>query len=198
MSRRHFVLRSEPTDLSFFDTMEAALDAVREKHGLDIEYSHSEEIAENLGRHIYMETDNRALLRVVDDHRTPVRYLIVECLTDQGVDQLSKWLGESLPFIALQELQGEARATGATNPESLIRLALGAGETADPETQEILSDGLQAPDAMVRFRAAEAASLTQWPEFIPALTKLKESDPSPEVREMAGRALKSSQGTAKS
>lgn len=193
MSRRHFVLRSEPTDLSFFDTMQAALDAVQKKHGLDFEYSHSEDIAENLGRHIYMETENRALLRVVDDHRTPVRYLIVEASTDKGAEHLGSWLGESLPFVPLQELHQEARAKGETEPGTLTRLAIGAGQSADPETKEILLNGMQSRDAQVRFRAAEAASLTQWPEFIPALTKLKESDTSPEVREMAGKAIEACQ-----
>jgi hypothetical protein len=193
MSRRHYVLRSQPTELSFFDTMQAAIDVIQEKHGLDFKYSHSENMGENLGRHIYVEMGNRALLRVVNDHRTPVRYLIVDASTDQGVEELSSWLGESLPFILLQELQQDARAKGTTDPGALIRLAIGAGEMADPETQKILSDSMQATEAIVRFRAAEAAGLVQWPEFIPALTKLKESDSSPEVREMAGKALEACQ-----
>jgi hypothetical protein len=197
MSRRHYVLRSQPTDLSFFDTMQAAIDDIKEKHGLEFKYSHSEELGKNLGHFIYLEKENRALLRVVDDHRTPVRYLIADASTEQDVEQLCSWLGESLAFIPLQELQQDARAKGETEPEALIRLGLGAGQTADPETQKILSDSMQSTEAIVRFRAAEAAHLTQWPEFIPALTKLKESDSSPEVREMAGKALESCQRMSK-
>lgn len=193
MGRIHLPLRSNPKDLDFFDRMQDALDVLERQHGLSFEYKFSQELASNLVHHIYLERNERALLRLVDDFATPVRYLIIEAMTQKEVLQIGNWLGEHLPFISLKELQQEAHQNMLKDPKSLVRLAIGVGEEFDPISFEVIHQGLHSSDEQIRFRAAEAASLTQWPEFVPELENIYHNDPVAEVREMAARSLEACQ-----
>lgn len=193
MSRHTYVLRSDPTDLGFLDTMQDALDHIKTQHGVTFNYAFFEEGGEDLGRHVYWDSGKQAILSLVIDLATHVRYLIIEAASQEEVERLGGWLEEHLPFISLQELQETARSDIMEDPKVLVRLALGTGEQADPVSLEILHNGLQSNDELVRYRAAEATSLTQWPEFVPQLSALAQNDPVSEVREMAYRALEACQ-----
>jgi len=190
MNSRYYVLRSPPTDTEFYTVFEAGLAHLRQEHALDFWYEHHEELAENLGRHIYSEIDEKARLRLVEDFENSVRYLIVEAPTKNDAEQIGAWVAPHLPFIPLNELQEVARSTMEHDPAALVRMALATAEDSDPVSLEILQRGMKSNNVQVRFSAAEAASLAPWPELIPPLEKLKEKDPSKEVREMAGEALK--------
>ncbi len=185
MSRGYCIPHSDPSDDRFFDIFSEALVALGEKHGLEFAYGFYDEVAENLARHVYSEAEGRAMLSIVDDYETPVRYLMIESETQGEIDQIKSWLSELLHCIPLEQLQEDARARMTGDPSMLVRLALGAGEKADSKSLEILISGLRSKDGSVRIKALEAASLTQWPEFEEEFKTLSQSDPNPEVREMA-------------
>ena len=193
MSRRYYVLRGDPKDLNLFDRLHDALDDISAEHGLTFKYGYNEKLAAGLVRHIYLEKDQKALLRLVEDFMTPVRYLIIEAMTEDEVQQLASWLGAPLPFYTLAELQQEARTRAEEEPGTLVRLALGSGLESDPETFELLSRGLQSSREDVRLSAAEGISLTQWPEFVPELRKVLASDPSDTLRAVTEKALEACQ-----
>ena len=190
MSRLTFILRSQPGELTFIDVFRDALEQVKEQHGFEFRYAQFEQGSDDLGRHIYLETQERSILDLVEDFATPARYLIIEAATQEEVHQLGEWLEEILPFVPLRELQQEARQQIADNPQSLIRMAIGTGEIADPISLKIIRSGINNENNLIRFKALAAASLTQWVEFIPDILNLSQKDLVPEVREMADEALK--------
>ena len=193
MSRNTYVLRSNPGELTFIDKFLDALDLINEKYGMEFEYALFEEGASDLARHVYLETQERAILSLCEDFAVPARYLMVEAATQQEVDHLGEWLKNLLPFIPLEELQQEAREKINDDPQVLVRMALGTYQLADPISLEILREGLRSDNVLVRFRAAAATSFTEWIDFLPDLIPITENDPSPEVREMAIKAVEACQ-----
>lgn len=193
MSRCTYILRSAPGELTFFDTFRGALDQLKKEHGMEFKYALFEEGADDLARHVYWEAQERAILNLVEDFDVSVRYLIIEAASQEDVEHLGERLGEFLPFIPLAELQEEARQKMMDDPQVVVRMALGTNELSDPVSLEILRNGLSSDNELVRFRAAAAASLTQWTEFLEELRQMNQNDPSPEVQEMARRAVEACQ-----
>ena len=192
MSRHHTILDSDISDLGLFDDVADALDRLRASTGLTFDYAFFQEAAEGLGRHVYGEAENRGVLTLVEDHLTPVRYLITEAATPQEVEQIASVLEKELPSIPLSRLQAEASTQ--TEPRSLILLALGSGEAPDVRSREILRRALESENPDLRLAAVQAASLTLWPDFVAPLRRISESDPDLQIREMAKRALSSGWG----
>jgi hypothetical protein len=193
MSRLTRVLDSQPGEITFIDVFRDALDQIKTKYGFDFRYSHFEQGADDLGRHVYLEAQEQSILDLVEDFSTPARYIIIEAATQDEVVRLSEYLEGLLPFISLQKLQQEASERMKDNPQSLIRMALGAGILSDPVSLEIIRRGLADKDEIVRFRAAAAASLTQWIDFQEDVKSLSQNDSSPEVRAMASKAVEACQ-----
>lgn len=189
MGYQHYVLRDAPRDIVLFDHIDAALARLQKERGLDLRYAFFRDLADNLGEHVYMEVRERALLHLVEDFETPVRYLQIGAKDLATIEGIAAVLAGFVDLESLAELQARARQEMQTNPTVLIRLGLGAGGQVDPQTLEILSQGLRAEVPEIRRRAAEAVSLTHWPELIPLLKELEANDPSSEVREMVGWAL---------
>ena len=189
MSRLNYVLRSAPTELNFIDSLFDAFHFIKQQHGLELKYAFFEEGADDLARHVYQDTKKQIILSVVEDLTTPIRYLTIEAATRQEVERLGKWIIDLLPIISLEELQEETRQRMVDDPQTLFRMAIGADEVADPTSLEILRQGLQSEDDLVRFRAAAAASITQWRELLSDVELLSQNDPSPEVREIASLAV---------
>ncbi|MBD2768910.1 HEAT repeat domain-containing protein [Hymenobacter sp. BT664] len=193
MSHYSYILRSEPTELTFFDTLRVAFDLIKDEYGLEFKYAFFEEGANDLGRHVYWETGKQAILSLVEDLATPVRYLMIEAATRAEMERLGGCLKDLLPVISLEELQEEARQKMMDDPQTLVRMAIGTGKLFDPTSLEILRSGLQCDDDMVRFRAAAATSFTEWTDFLPDLIQMSQNDPSPEVRKMASLAVEACQ-----
>lgn len=193
MYRLHCVLNTDPGDPQLLDVIETALDEMDKTLGIGLYYAFYQEGGEGLGRHVYEEMDKRAILSLVEDFLLPVSYLIIEAPKREIVESISQLLSEYLPFVSLEELQQAAIRNIVDKPKALVRMALGAGDQADSVSVEIIRDALRSEDELVRFRAAEAASLTQWPEFLADLPPLVQGDSSPEVREMARRAVEACQ-----
>ena len=189
MSQSYYVLCSHPGELAFIDTLQDAFDLIKEQYGFEFKYANYEQGAVGLGRHVYWETGKRCIINLVDDFSVPVCYLTVEAATREEVTRIGGWLTDLLPIFSLPELQEEARNKMLDDPQALFRMALGTGEQADPVSLEILRNGLQNDNDLVRFRAAAAVSLTEWPEFLPDLESMKQQDPSPEVQEMVQLAI---------
>jgi hypothetical protein len=184
----HHVLRSDPYDLHFFENMQDALELAAAR-GVEFEYIGDERLSDDVVRFMYVQRDGNAQLAVVNDYTAGVRYLIVGASDETEAAQIAAIFGERLPFVPLQELQEYASRHMDHDPAALIRLALGAGNRVDTPTMAVFRTAFQHPEPLVRFRAAEAAGLTCWPESMLVLNALTHSDPSPEVREMARRAL---------
>ncbi len=172
MGYRHCVLRDASRTMTIFDRLKVVLAQLLEKQDLDFHYAFYRDIGRNLGEHVYMETHDRALLHLVEDFETPVRYLQVGAEDDITLDAIETILQEILDIVPLCELQEYARREMRSNPAALIRLALGAGGQSDPQTLEILVLGLRDENPKVRRLATEAASLTGWPELTSLLGPL--------------------------
>jgi hypothetical protein len=188
MSRHYTILQSDVTDLGFFDELQDALDQLRATTGLTFSYAFSDEPADRLARHVYRERNDRAVLTLVEDHATPVRYLITEAPTREEVRRVASALEQSLPSVPVEELQRDAAEPGR-RPEGLVLLALGADEAYDEASANIIRDALGSDDPVVRLKAVEASSLTLWSELMLAVEAARDSDPDPRVRELATRAL---------
>jgi hypothetical protein len=189
LSRRYFVLRSDPADLSFFNEIQAAIESLEESHGLRAEYRGYDLRGAGLGRHSYVVADG-AEISVVEDFQLHVRYMIVEAPPGHAIWS-TDFPNGVLEVVPLDELQDAAAETMGRDPNSLVRMALGTGPTEDERSVALVNEGLRSEDDLVRFRAAEAAALTGWEVFIGELQWLAEHDVSPEVREMASKAFES-------
>ncbi len=114
---------------------------------------------------------------------------MMEVGADNLATQLEPWLAAELPFIPLEELRDQAHRNLEKDPKSLVRLAIGSGETTDPTGFQIIAKALRHSDPKVRLAAVEAASVSQWREFQPELQSMKARETDPEVREMIDATL---------
>lgn len=195
MSRSYLVLRSHPDDTAVFEGIYDAFDRLSVDHGLAFELDSTEEVAEDLVRHLYREASERASLSLVNDWRAGAQYLMAESATPGTAEQVADTLRQVLGGWTLEELRAQAEERLEDEPESMLRLALGSGEHADPRAVEILARGARSDDPYVRFRAAEAAAIAGWPELADVFRPLRDADESPEVRGMAGDAVSAAERT---
>lgn len=193
MSRQNYVLRNETTELSLIDNLQEVLDLIHEKYGMWFIYAFFEEESDELGRHVYWESGKRAILSLVEDFDTPVRYLMIEAATETEVEHIANLLREFLNFIPLQELQETARQTMMEDPQALERMALAANSISDPVTVEILQDALLNNNIDVSKAAVAAIGQTQWTETLEYLESISQNNPSSEVRELAGQIVEAYQ-----
>jgi hypothetical protein len=193
MSRQHFVLHDDTDIQDLFDDVENALDELQEQQNLLFVYAQTEE-TDDAKVHVWLERRKKdALVKLVDDLVIPARYLIVEAMIQEEVARIVTSLEKHVRFISLQELQQQANSKMTDDPRSLLLLALGTTETFDQTTFDIQLRGLRSSDTKVRYAATMSAGTTQWPEFIPELTTLSQTDPIPDIRDMASRSLEACQ-----
>jgi hypothetical protein len=193
MSRLTRILRSQPGEITFLEIFQDALEKINEIHGFEFNYSHFEKGNHEIGRHVYLETHERAVLDLVEDFHAIVRYVLVEGETQDLVDEICVWLDASLPIVSLRELQEEATKHMNDRPLSIIHLAIGAGELADANSLKIIKKGLSHKDELVRLCATEAAGLTQWSDLWEYIISLSKNDPSPKIKILASTIIASSQ-----
>lgn len=189
MSRQYVVLYSDPNDVSFLDTFRAALDAILENHDYYFVRSQFETVSDTLLRNIYTEKRRQITVSLVLDLRLQLRYLQVETELSEEAEKVVSWFKELLPVAPLSELQETADKLMREDPDSIVRLALGVGPKSDPVSLHVLRKGMSSQDELVRFRAVEAVSLTNWADFCPDIRRCL-NDPSAEVRDMASHAEK--------
>src|SRR2546423_6062343 len=186
MSRKYYILEDNALPMqTLVDRLEEGLETLRKRYGMVFTYSFTEDTGITQV-HIWLErTRKQTIIRLVDDHDIPVIYLLIEATTEEELAQIGATLSEHLPFVPLEKLQQQAELNMANDPRSLLLLALGTGETFDQTTFDILLKGLHSSDTKVRYAAIMGAGITQWPEFVPELTILAQTDPVPDIREMA-------------
>ena len=189
MSRSYVMLRTHPDDESVFEAMYPVLNELALRHGLAFRYGSVEQPAEDMVRHVYHEQSSRAELSLVNDWRAQAQYITVEAADANLAQAIASTVAERLPSWTLDALRADAEMRMDEEPEALVRLALAAGEHAEPEVAALIERAAAAEDDLIRFRAAEAAAITGWPRFADVFRPLAAGDSSPEVREMAGHAV---------
>ncbi len=192
MSSTHHVLDSAPGDEFGAELVQVSLERL-EEHDLYLGFPFREALDTDLTHYGWVDQNQRAVVTLVDDFRTPVRYLIIAAMTPQEVERIGTWLGAYLDFIPLADLEQQAREQMAASPATLIRLASGGPEEYTSTTYEVVRAGLQHPDPSVQYAAAFGAGLLQWPEFVADLDALLRRSSDDHVRTVAARALESCQ-----
>jgi hypothetical protein len=187
MKRHYLVTRSNPDDQEFIDQLEDVLDRL-ESENLVFFSSESKHLNDYIQIQVWEEARERGFVRLVDDYTVPVRYLVFGSSTTEDADKIMGQM-QTLPVILLADLQGTAQKNMAYDPKSLIRLALGAGETFDRTSFEILQSGLRHSDPEVRFAAVRSAGLSQWSEFVPELKQLSQVETVQDIQKLMFKAI---------
>lgn len=188
MERHYLITRSSPDNDKFIDQLEDVLDCL-ESANLVFFYSESKYINDYIQIQVWVEARERGVIRLVDDYTIPARYLIIGGSTPKDAEQIIGQVQTNLPIISQTELQEIAQKNMATEPKSLILLALGAGEGYSHAVYEILQSGLRHHNSEVRFAAVRSVGLTQWSEFVPELKQLAETETVPEIQKLVSKAI---------
>jgi hypothetical protein len=166
MTRRH-VLPSDTEDRGFMSRFRTTLARLHEKTGLRFAFSHSEDVTDDVQKHVSLEAERRGALNVLEDLETQTRWLVIEGESEAFEKQVDEALMLLLEIVPLRQLRGHARKK--PTPVALKRMARGAGGVADVETTEILVASLASDNPVRVCGAAEAAAILGWPELAPAL-----------------------------
>lgn len=194
MSSHYYILRRRAGEPGVLSLVQKALDSLQVR-GKTFDYGYRRDLTKDIRSFYWLERNKKAVVKLVIDTSIPVNYLIIEAMTPKEVDQIGEWLDEHLQLIPLKELQKEAHQHMESDPSFLVVLALGAGETFDPVTFEIIMDGLHSLNQKVRYQAVMAASLTRWSEFNNVLEEMYRNESDPEIRDLLDRALRSMPGS---
>lgn len=166
MTRRH-VLPSDTEDHGFISRFRTTLSRLHEKTGLRFAFSHTEDLTDDIQKHVSMEAERRGSLNALEDLETQTRWLVIEGESEAFEKQVDEALMLLLEIVPLRQLRGHARKK--PTPVALKRMARGAGGVADAETLEILVASLASDNPVRVCGAAEAAAILGWPELGPAL-----------------------------
>jgi hypothetical protein len=187
MKRHYLITRSNPDDQEFVDQLEDILDRL-EPENLVFFSSESKHLNDYIQIQVWEEARERGFVRLVDDYTVPARYLVFGSPTAEDADKIMGQM-QTLPVILLAELQETAQRNMVKDPKSLIRLALGAGETFDRTCFEILQSGLRHSDPEVRFAAVRSVGLSQWSEFLPELKQLSQIETVEDIQKLLSKAI---------
>lgn len=190
MSRVYRVMPHEESPLDALARFEGALAMLEPELGLSMRFAKQENAPEGLKRRIYLERDKRAVITLVEDTVTPARYAKIEAKTGAEAEAIADALAPTLEFRTLDDLKEAVLAARERDPGTLVRLALGSPERVDDEVLDLVIEAIESPAEDVRYAAATAAGITQWPEWVPELEPLLD-DPSDDVRAVARKAIDS-------
>jgi hypothetical protein len=143
--------------------------------------------AERPGQLVFASRDAQTVLCMVDDVRLGVTYFVAN-----GVDVAGELAAVAERF-ACEGL--DAVGELVTDMSNLYRFRRGIGLMAllltepDPACVDLFERAFAHGDARVRALALTAASYVTWDEMQPLLAQVCEDDPSPAIREAAGRLL---------
>lgn len=188
MAQRYLVLDST-LDI---DSFRWNLDSLLQGWLKDFDFQHRYREGDPVGlqRDVWEAKDTAAILSLVEDHKTPAKYIIVESGSHETTDKIADKLDE-VPMVAtvsLKELQHLAE--NSNNPSELVRMALATTpEDVDKRSVEIILAALKHKQPLVRYRAAQAAGLALSVEFPPMLKDLAKNDSDEAVRSMAEHAI---------
>ena len=95
---------------------------------------------------------------------------------------------ELVPFMLTELLEGID--SGSDPVLGLSRAGFGAPDEADPAFLYRFSAAARASDPAVRNAAIKAMTQTGWPQWGPVFEEIARTDDKPELREIAGRAIR--------
>lgn len=189
MNARYYLVGDPRSVEDISARIEDTLDGLKRRYNIVLAYGDSHRAA-YLEAHTWMDFSTRdRFIRLINDPSLPARYLIVETPSAEETERFGAELGKHMSFISLRDLQRQARRNMANDPASLVRLAIGTSETFDQTTFDILRAGLRHSNAEVREAAATGVGMIRWPEFVPELEELHESEPVAETRAAMDSAL---------
>ena len=161
------MLPSSPDDHGFMPQFRAILAKLHERTALRFAFTHTEDVTDDVRKHVTADAERRGTLSVCDDLETQTRWIEVKGDTEAFEKQVDEALLVLLEIVPLRQLRGQARKK--PSPLTLKRMARGAGEVADAETTELIVASLASDNAERVYGAAEAAAILGWPELMPAL-----------------------------
>jgi hypothetical protein len=130
-------------------------------------------------------------LHYVEDELAKELYLVAvgqdELEKAQVLRRLESELSVRTVSEVLAELDGSPLGPGAVKP--VLRAGLVAPLEFSDDVYERLVAVLGHPEKIVRQAAVFGMLYTAWPQFLPSLRELAETDPDPDVRETARMAL---------
>lgn len=188
MSQRYLVLDT----LLDVDSFRWSLDSLLQGWLKDFDFQHRyrEGDPKGLQRDVWEAKNTAAIVSLVEDHKTPAKYIIVESGSNETTSQIAQKL-DDIPMVAtisLRELQHLAQ--NSDDPSDLVRMALATDpEKVDTRSIDIIMTALKHYQPQVRYRAAQAAGLALAIEFPPVLQDLAKNDADEAVRSMAGKAI---------
>jgi hypothetical protein len=188
MVRRYSVLRPGLKHGQVISLLEAGLRRLRSEHDLDFSYAYAEDDADTR-QEVWLEHPSEAaVVRLVNYRPISMIYLVIEAIADDQFGAMGTLVAR-LPIQSLAELQTGARQCIDLDPTGLIRLAVGAGDEADPVSRSIIAEALSNSTRAIRLAAAMAAGVTRWPDLVPVLEAAARREPDERVRRMIQGAL---------
>jgi hypothetical protein len=185
MIERYHVLESDPADDGLRWQIDRSLAALLPELGFTYRFREGDE--GGLVRDLWESDGTQVILGLVADHQTPSHYVMVEAVSDELADRVMAELETVLPVLDLEQLQ--ERAERDDDPGALVRLAQGLGPGGpDARSAAIIERAFGHPDALTRYRAAEAAGLVPRAEYLAKLEQMAAEDPDESVRQMAEAA----------
>ena len=188
MRQRYAVIREPADPDELFEQVEDAFDVLSGRDDLVFVYAATQEDDPRLRVHVWREVHERALVRLVEDGALRVRYLAVEGDSDGTAAAIEDALRAAVPTVAPAELRARARDEMGSDPDAVVRAALGSGGF-DPETAELFRGALSSPDVKLRQSAAMAAALTRWRQLEPELESALARESEPTAQELLRQAL---------
>jgi hypothetical protein len=188
MVRRYAVLRCGLKHGQVIPLLEAGLRRLRSEHDLDFCYAYAEDDADTR-QEVWLEHPSEtAVVRLVNYRPISMIYLVIEAVRGDQFRAMGA-LVDRLPIQSLAELQTAARQCIDLDPTGLIRLAVGAGDQADPVSRSIIAEALSNSTRAIRLAAAMAAGVTRWPDLVPELEVVARREADERVRRMMQGAL---------
>jgi hypothetical protein len=133
--------------------------------------------------------DSSTSVSLVGDDVAQTLYLAIEGGDLEEVRAIARAANTRLPIVPFDELLSDASTRYRSQPNLLIRLALGTTPVANTEALDLFSKAVRDTDPSVRKAAINALGLTQWVRAFDPLEDRTANDPEPELREFATLTL---------
>jgi hypothetical protein len=145
------------------------------------------------GTEITWSSSGGGSLRYTEDEMTGNCYVVVEATTRGEVQRLGELVLEELLPWEMPELVF-AVDNAADEIEfglSVIRLGIAAPPHRDDQIFRRVRSALTHDDVRVRDMAIVATTYSPWPEYVPILRDIAQSDPEPKLRQRSRLVLES-------
>jgi hypothetical protein len=146
-------------------------------------------------REVTWEVNPGLKMHYAVDYLSATAFIVVEGDEDKHssqlagavVDGLDPWtLDELLDEVDLEVALYDDGSTGSGSvAQAVIRLGVGAPNEYNEEVFTRISDAMRSAEAWVRKAAIWATTYSRWPQFLPLLSEIADTDPDKEIRSEA-------------